>query len=121
MQTAELEKDLSYFHSLYSPLSARILGIVIAEVNRAAYPNSFLFDEYPDALTLERMAQKILYAVGGMLAKEAAAQEEFPFSKESAIRENPLSGSPSGQPWLMLLVKALLFDEIVQLRRRNRG
>lgn len=123
MQTAELEKDLSYFHSLYSPLSARILGIVIAEVNRVSYPHSFLFDEYPDALTLERMAGKIMHTVDSTLRDGTSQEEDPPFFRDPAMEQmEPTAGNnPDGMPWLMLLIKALLFDEIIQLRRRHRG
>lgn len=118
MQTAEFENDLTYFRSLYSPLAARILGIVITEVNRMSYPHSFLFDDYPDALTLERMTEKIVKTVDSTLSAEAAQEESLLFVREPS--EAQIYNNPEGLPWLTLLIKALLFDEIMQVRRRKR-
>ena len=104
-----LLRDFSYFRSLYPPLGAQILGSVIREVEKVSYPESFLFDEYPDAITLERMSGKILTEVQDELC--ATAQESQTSGNETSV------GTES--PSLALLIKALLFDEIMLLRQRR--
>lgn len=104
-----LERDFSYFRSLYPPFGAQILGFVIREVEKISYPESFLFDEYPDAITLEHMSGKILSEVQDELC--ATTQESQLPDGEVAI------GNES--PSLALLIKALLFDEIMLLRQRR--
>ena len=117
MNTNALEKDLSYFHSLYPPMGARILNLVILVVDRLAYPQSFLFDEYPDALTLERMAEKILDAIHSELSAEAEANADILPGEN--VSDSAIYTNPESFPWMMLFIKALLYDEIVQLRRRQ--
>ena len=117
MNTIALEKDLSYFHSMYPPMGARILNLVILEVDRLSYPQSFLFDEYPDSFALNRMAERILTAFRSELSAEAEANENILPGEETS--DTAIYSNPDGIPWLILLINALLYDEIIQLRRRQ--
>ena len=90
----ELEDDIQYMKQLYPEMCKKILMLIEERCDRLEYDGSILFDNYPDKITLQRLAKDIL----------ASSQDT----------ENP-------SPDLLALTEILLFHEIFYRRTRYRS
>ena len=84
--------DREYFRQMYPEEVRKYLNVVIEILNRLGGKDSFIYDEYPDKVRTERLAELIL--------------KNIPLEKNKT-RESQRN-----------IVKLLLWEEIV--RRRNR-
>ena len=85
--------DRDYFRQLYPQIVKRYLRVIVEILDRMDGRESYLYDEYPDKIRLERLAEIIL--------------ETIPMEKNMA-RDTQRN-----------LIKILLFDEIIQRRIKN--
>lgn len=95
MENSVLNKereDREYFRQMYPEEVRKYLNVVIEILNRLGGKDSFIYDEYPDKVRTERLAELIL--------------KNIPLEKNKT-RESQRN-----------IVKLLLWEEIV--RRRNR-
>ena len=102
-QTRRMQ-DLEYMQQLYPQEAKNILRKVIYHVDPIDYKGSFIYDEYPDRFSLERMARNII----------AILQRE---EKEAAV-ENPTP--PEKWIWLQDLILVLLYNEVYKRRHGGR-
>lgn len=56
----EFEDDFQYMKQLYPEMCKKLLNQIEECCDHLEYEGSILFDSYPDKITLERMAKKIL-------------------------------------------------------------
>lgn len=85
--------DRDYFRQLYPQMVKRYLRVIVETLDRMETKESYLYDEYPDKIRLERLAEIIL--------------ETVPLEKNMA-RDTQRN-----------LIKVLLLDEVIQRRIRN--
>ena len=86
------EADRDYFRQLYPKEIKRYLRIIIEVLDRMDIRESYIYDEYPDKLSMERLSEVIL--------KLIPLENNLP-------RETQRN-----------LVKVLLYEEIVQRRKK---
>lgn len=85
------QSDRDYFKQMYPEEVKRYLKVIIEILDRLDGKNSFIYDEYPDKIRTERLAEMIL--------------KNIPLEK-NLIRESQKN-----------VIKLLLWEEII--RRRN--
>lgn len=95
----ELENDYSYLKFLYPDICNKINEFIEDECDRLEYDGSPIFDSYPDKVTLQRLARKIL---------------------EKCNEKDP-GTFPMGDSRIRDLVEILLFHEILFRRNRYRN
>lgn len=61
----EYEKDMDRMKELYPRDVSRIMDVIEDECDKMEYEGSLMFDEYPDRLMLEQVAERIYRKVAG--------------------------------------------------------
>ena len=95
----EMENDYSYMKYLYPDICSKINQFVNEECDQLEYDGSMLFDSYPDKLSLQRLAHKIL------IKCNEKDPDAFPMDN-THIRE---------------LIEVLLYHEMLFRRNRYRN
>lgn len=149
LENAEEDLQAEYWKSLYPGKVKRIQHEVEQVCSRLDYPGSFIYDEYPDRLNLERTAREI--------AEKLRKEEEFreplpeelyeintprrpgppPFGPPPGNQSPPPYGPPPGHQgpppygppprppkqdsWLDDMIRVLLYQEISRRRCRGRN
>ena len=95
----EMENDYSYLKYLYPDICNPIQELIDEECDQLEYDGSFIFDTYPDKISLQQLAHKILKKCNDK------SPDTFPMDNKH-IRE---------------LVEILLYHEILYRRNRYRN
>lgn len=113
----EEEKERDYWHQLYPAEVKRIQRAVERACDQVDYEGSFLYDEYPDRVVLQRMCEGIGQTLaGGQTGPDRLAKAAGPGVGPGGGADG---GRPGSDPSWQHLIRVLLFDEI-SCRRRNR-
>lgn len=97
-------KDFDYMKQLYPKKAKLMLSLIEEECDKLEYDGSFMFDEYPDRVYLGRLADKIYHNLGVV--------------RESSISDSAASDSSD---WLKDMTEVLLYNEMLERRKRYRG
>lgn len=89
----ERSNDRDYFRQMYPQNVKRYLRVIVEVLDRMDVRESYIYDEYPDKIRLERLAETILRLI--------------PLEK-NMNRDTQRN-----------IVKVLLWDEVMDRRRRN--
>lgn len=95
-------RDLEYLQDMYPKEARRYQQKIVRILDRFDFEGSVIYDEYPDRLTLYKMAQDILTVI---------EKEEKDDGKEIDITK---------MPHIMELVQILMLNEIYK-RRQSKG
>lgn len=96
-------RDLEYMQQLYPKEARSILRRVIRKLDPMDYPNSILYDEFPDQIGIYRIAAAILKEI----------EEEKKAQGETQTDETRL--------WMADLVKVILYQEIFKRRYERKN
>ena len=88
------ENDRDYFRQMYPQTVKRYIRVIVDVLNRVDVKGSYIYDEYPDKIRLERLVEIIL----GVIPMEKNMNRD--------TQRN--------------LIKVLLWEEITERRERNR-
>ena len=94
MNNADRRNDREYFRQMYPQEVKRYIRVIIEVLDRMDIRESYIYDEYPDRLRLERLSDTILRLV--------------PLEKNIS-RETQKN-----------LIRVLLWEEIIERREHNR-
>jgi len=128
------DKDWDYMKQMYPINAKKLLGEIEDECDKLEYDGSCMFDEYPDKVYLGRIVDRI-YSKYGYMEEDAVNCESIPASKQSGNNiQKPLQSNQydidwdyrrdrrGRRPrWLRDLIEVLLYNEILNRRRRYRG
>lgn len=145
----DAEKDWAYFRQLHPGISKRVLKEVDVECDKLEYDGSCMFDEYPDRVYLGKIVDRIYINIKGeieepvlygeSLKKSSNYDEDYDevhdceskrtsSSKDKIIKINQYNrGGGNRRPpvrsnnWLKDLVEILLYQEMINRRRRYRS
>lgn len=92
--SSERESDREYFRQMYPQEVKRYISVIVEVLDRMDIKESFIYDEYPDKIRLERLSEVILSLI--------------PIEK-NLNRQTQRN-----------LVKVLLWEEILERRVRKR-
>lgn len=107
--------DYSYLEELY-PVTIKVYQVRVKEaVNQLDYPGSMIYDEYPDALSLYRIASQISEDImlNQMLEKKIDEELKDKINREN---ENEEYANEKGPCKLIELIQVLLYMEIHKRR-----
>ena len=114
----EYEKDMERMKELYPRDVKRILEMVEEECDKMEYEGSLMFDEYPDRMMLEQIADRIAERARAAEANNMEASQR----RDDLPPFRPPVGMPPGQPRddLRNLIGVLLNHEMYRRRCRHR-
>ena len=92
-ETEKRSSERDYFRQMYPQEVKRYIRVIVEVLDRMDLRESYLYDEYPDKIRLERLAETILRLI--------------PLEKNIS-RESQKN-----------LVRVLLWEEVMERRRRN--
>lgn len=95
----ETENDYSYLKFLYPDICTKASEYIEDECDRLEYDGSFIFDSYPDKVSLQRLAMKIL----------------------KKCHEKAPDTYPLESPHIREIIEILLYQEILFRRNRYRN
>ena len=114
----EYEKDMERMKELYPRDVKRILEMVEEECDKMEYEGSLMFDEYPDRMMLEQIADRIAERTRAAEANNMEASQR----RDDLPPFRPPAGMPPGQlrDDLRNLIGVLLNHEMYRRRCRHR-
>ena len=56
----QIDRDYTYMKSICPAVAAKLADWIEEECDRLEYEGSFLYDQYPDKVTIQKMANRIL-------------------------------------------------------------
>ena len=97
-------KDFDYMKQLYPKQAKMMLSLIEEECDKLEYDGSCMFDEYPDRVYLGRLVDKIYTNLNTV--------------KQSSVNENTAADNTD---WLKDMTEVLLYNEMLERRKRYRG
>lgn len=110
-------EDLEYLQQMYPAYARKYQGVISSIVDKTDYDGSFIYDQYPDKLTIQRM-------VGSVMAVIKTDEENVPgqAAADSAVTDKTLTENApwsEKEPWIRELVTVLMYNEILTRRRKK--
>ncbi|MDE6911550.1 MAG: hypothetical protein K2P44_13965 [Lachnospiraceae bacterium] len=90
-------EDLEYLQQMYPTYARKYQGVISSVVDKMDYDGSFIYDQYPDKLTIQRMVTSVMAVIK---TNEQNAKEGSAVSMNTAMPVNGIMSMnpPSGMP-----------------------
>lgn len=111
----EILEDMEYLQQMYPDTAKKYQAVIINAVDRVDYRGSFIYDQYPDKFTLQRMVQSIVNIINADMKKERDSQNS------DGRDDIPKEHNDESDMWIKELVTVLLYNEILVRRKRKAG
>lgn len=133
-------EDLEYLQQMYPTYARKYQSAISSVVDKMDYEGSFIYDQYPDKLTILRMVESVMVIIKAnevlvkqnTMLEDAAAVRNVAENVMRNISEQNNTGS-SGieqaltenaswsekEPWIRELVTVLIYYEILMRRRKK--
>ncbi len=105
----DLDKDFKYMQQLYPRIAKNIVEEVVKECNKLDYDGSFMYDEYPDKVSLDKIVDRIslnIQAVDEDDKTKVKSTSFYPRQRRNNLRD---------------IVSIILLNEMFNRRRRYRS
>lgn len=105
-------EDLEYLQQMYPSYAKKYQSVIGSVVDKMDYDGSFIYDQYPDKLTMQRMVSSIMTII--------KSNEEG--ENNEATNETPSERVPwqEKEPWIRELVTLVMYYEILARRRKRK-
>lgn len=100
-------RDYEYMKSMYPDMAKKLMPYVEDECDRCEYPNSMMYDEYPDKLQMRLMSKRIFENV-------CANERCFASQMENWNKWD------DNKNWLQNFIEVLLYQELHRRRTDER-
>jgi len=119
-------EDLEYLQQMYPTYARKYQSVISNIVDKMDYDGSFIYDQYPDKLTIQRMVESVMVVIK---------------TSENAMNDSTVVGMDTGreilpeqmidkalteqapwnekEPWIRELVTVLMYYEILTRRRKK--
>lgn len=117
-------EDLEYLQQMYPTYARKYQNTIGSVVDKMDYDGSFIYDQYPDKLTIQRMVESVVAII-------RTNEETAPGDQEQGAQPN-VAGSDmtdralteqapwrEKEPWIRELVTVLTYYEILARRRKK--
>lgn len=113
-------EDLEYLQQMYPTYARKYQSTISNVVDKMDYDGSFIYDQYPDKLTIQRMVQSVMAIIRTneeAMDQSTLVQDEGNNRTDNALTEHaPWSEK---EPWIRELVTVLMYYEILTRRRKK--
>lgn len=135
-------EDMEYLQQMYPTYAKNYQGVISSVVDKMDYDGSFIYDQYPDKLSIQRMVASVMTVikanedkehVGGEVKKRQEMEQETQMQMEADTETDTVNAgaivtadtlterAPWGEkePWIRELVTVLMYYEILAHRKRR--
>lgn len=145
VQEDRILEDLEYLQQMYPTYARKYQSVISSVVDKMDYEGSFIYDQYPDKLTMRRMVDSVMSVIKNNEDTEKAAPVQRDVMPPQRVLENAVQNiseqdvavsnmadrmPPKGvltenapwhekEPWIRELVTVLMCSEILTRRRKN--
>lgn len=124
MEENRAHNDDSYVRQLNSSVVNKITNEVKKEFDSVDYESSFIYDVYPDKVTLQRMAEVIAKRMETMgLDQEVQTSNWHPSSAYNHGNYQSQYGYSCSNPsncWFRYLIETIIFQELMERRHKRK-
>lgn len=117
-------EDLEYLQQMYPTYARKYQNTIGSVVDKMDYDGSFIYDQYPDKLTIQRMVESVVAVIRTNEETASGDQEQGaqPNVAGSDMTDRALTEQASWrekEPWIRELVTVLTYYEILARRRKK--
>ncbi|MDE7414874.1 MAG: hypothetical protein K2N44_00905 [Lachnospiraceae bacterium] len=133
-------EDLEYLQQMYPTYARKYQSTISSVVDKMDYEGSFIYDQYPDKLTIQRMVESVMAII--RTNEESVNMMNTDGQNHDIMPEagNPMQNTPAQnvtesnmtdkalteqapwrekEPWIRELVTVLMYYEILTRRRKK--
>lgn len=104
-------EDLEYLQQMYPSYAKKYQGVVSNVADKMDYEGSFIYDQYPDKLTIIRMVESVMKMIQADENSNSINSDGTPLTENAPWSEK--------EPWIRELVTVLMYNEILMRRRKK--
>lgn len=117
-------EDLEYLQQMYTTYARKYQNTIGSVVDKMDYDGSFIYDQYPDKLTIQRMVESVVAVIRTNEETASGDQEQGaqPNVAGSDMTDRALTEQApwrEKEPWIRELVTVLTYYEILARRRKK--
>ena len=117
-------EDLEYLPQMYPTYARKYQNTIGSVVDKMDYDGSFIYDQYPDKLTIQRMVESVVAVIRTNEETASGDQEQGaqPNVAGSDMTDRALTEQApwrEKEPWIRELVTVLTYYEILARRRKK--
>ena len=117
-------EDLEYLQQMYPTYARKYQNTIGSVVDKMDYDGSFIYDQYPDKLTIQRMVESVVAVIRTNEEPASGDQEQGaqPNVAGSDMTDRALTEQApwrEKEPWIRELVTVLTYYEILARRRKK--
>lgn len=119
-------EDMEYLQQMYPTYAKNYQNVISSVVNKMDYEGSFIYDQYPDKLSIQRMVASVMSVIKANEDKENDSTDTEQTKEEviegMTVTVNTLTERApwsEKEPWIRELVTVLMFYEILTRRKRR--
>ena len=113
-------EDMEYLQQMYPTYARKYQSTINSFVDRMDYDGSFIYDQYPDKMSIGRMVSGVMAVIKANEEKDNVHTEDDDRSRD--VTEKTLTEHASWrekEPWIRELVTVLMYYEILTRRKRK--
>ena len=115
-----IQEDLEYLQQMYPTYAKKYQSVISNVVDKVDYDDSFIYDQYPDKLTIQRMVASVMALIKANEGKEdSSAQHTQDMSMPDCNTLTEHAPWKEKEPWIRELVTVLMYYEILARRRKK--
>lgn len=121
-------EDMEYLQQMYPTYAKRYQSVISSVVDKMDYDSSFIYDQYPDKFSIQRMVESVMIVIKSDEEKEAVGivrEEKDPEAditeSENVTADTLTERAPwsEKESWIRELVTVLMYYEILARRKRR--
>lgn len=113
-------EDLEYLQQMYPTYARKYQSTISGFVDRMDYDGSFIYDQYPDKMSIGRMVTGVMAVIKANEEKDEAGADDDDRNRD--VTEKTLTEHApwkEKEPWIRELVTVLMYYEILTRRKRK--
>ncbi|MDE6917642.1 MAG: hypothetical protein K2P39_12690 [Lachnospiraceae bacterium] len=122
VQEDRILEDLEYLQQMYPTYARKYQGAVSSVVDKMDYEGSFIYDQYPDKLTMQRMVESVMAVIRTNEESVGELPQDPQAVAGSSMTDNTLTERApwhEKEPWIRELVTVLMYNDILTRRRKS--
>lgn len=118
-------EDMEYLQQMYPTYAKKYQSVISSVVDKMDYESSFIYDQYPDKLSIGRMVASVMTVIKTNEENDAEhtdrAQNDETAENEGVTADTLTERAPwsEKEPWIRELVTVLMYYEILARRKRR--
>lgn len=107
-------EDMEYLQQMYPTYAKRYQSVIKSAVDKMDYEGSFIYDQYPDKFSIQRMVLGVMEVIRANEEKDGG---ESGGAAEDALTEK--APWAEKEPWIRELVTVVMYYEILGRRKKK--